>query len=102
VAPLEARHFGGRSAGRGRNAGILLGQETGVVFLALMPTPERFWIDGRNYRATIIPTAPVPVGGGLIFVPADGVKPADVSVDSFMSIYVSMGVTAKQFMTVAA
>jgi len=44
----------------------------------------------------------VPVGGSMIFVPADAVKPADMSVDTFMSVYVSMGVTAKQFMPVAA
>jgi uncharacterized membrane protein len=74
------------------------GQDTGALFLALLPTPERFEINGVEYHAVIIPTAPVPIGGGLIFVPADSVHPADVSIEALMSIYVSMGVTAPQFL----
>jgi uncharacterized membrane protein len=46
----------------------------------------------------LIPSAPVPVGGSLIFVPAKSVVAADLSVDAFMSIYVSMGVTGPQFL----
>lgn len=76
----------------------VFGQETGAAFLALLPTPERFSIGQVDYHAVIIPTAPVPFGGSLIFVPADSVRPADLSVDAFMSIYVSMGVTGPQFL----
>ena len=43
-------------------------------------------------------TAPVPVGGALLFVPSDNLLPADLSVDALMSIYVSMGVTAPEFL----
>jgi uncharacterized membrane protein len=43
-----------------------------------------------------VPTAPVPVGGGLIYVPQDWVTPADIGVDGLTSIYVSMGVTSNQ------
>jgi len=74
------------------------GKEPGTLFLALMPTPERFQIAGAEYHAVIIPTAPVPVGGGLVFVPADAVQTADISIDALMSIYVSMGVTGPQFL----
>jgi uncharacterized membrane protein len=76
----------------------VFGQETGAAFLALMPTPEKFRIGQVDYRAVLIPTAPVPFGGSLLFVPADSVHPADLSVDAFMSIYVSMGVTGPQFL----
>ena len=76
----------------------VFGGERGAGVLALMPSPERFWIDGRQYHVVIIPTAPVPVGGGLLFVPADSVRPAAMSVDGLMSIYMSMGVTVPQFL----
>jgi len=78
------------------------GGQNGVGVLALLVSPERFRINGRDYLIGIVPTAPVPVGGGLLFVPAEMVQPADVSVEGLMSIYVSMGVTAPQFMTLAA
>jgi uncharacterized membrane protein len=80
----------------------IFGQETGAVFLALLPTPEMFKIGDVNYHAVIIPSAPVPMGGSLVFVPASSVRPADVSVDAFMNIYVSMGVTGPQFLPSAA
>ena len=74
------------------------GKDPGTLFLALLPTPERFRIGDADYHAVIVPTAPVPVGGGLIFVAADAVEPADLSIDALMSIYVSMGVTGPQFL----
>jgi uncharacterized membrane protein len=76
----------------------IFGRETGAAFLALLPTPERFRVGKVDYHAVIIPSAPVPFGGSLIFVPAESVQPADLSVDAFMSIYVSMGVTGPQFL----
>jgi uncharacterized membrane protein len=36
--------------------------------------------------------------GGLLFVPVDSVKPVDMSIESLMSIYLSMGVTGPQFL----
>lgn len=64
----------------------------GVLILALMPTPEEYEIDGNKYRVVIVPTAPVPFGGGMFFIPSGDVFPADMSIDAFMSFYVSMGV----------
>ena len=74
------------------------GNDPGTLFLALLPTPQRFRINGGDYQAVIVPTAPVPVGGGLIFVPTESIHPADLSIDALMSIYVSMGVTGPQFL----
>jgi uncharacterized membrane protein len=68
------------------------GGQGGVAALALMPNPEPVVLDGRSYLAILVPTAPVPFGGGLIYVPADWVKPAGFGVDRLMSVYVSMGV----------
>jgi hypothetical protein len=60
--------------------------------------PDDFRIGQIDYNAVLIPSAPVPVGGSLLFVPVTSVRPAELSVDAFMSIYVSMGVTGPQFM----
>jgi uncharacterized membrane protein len=64
-------------------------------------SPERFRINGRDYHIIIVPTAPVPIGGGLLFVSAEAVQPTDLSVEGLMSIYVSMGITASQFLAKA-
>jgi uncharacterized membrane protein len=74
------------------------GGDGGAAFLALLPTPDVFRIGEIDYNAVLIPSAPVPVGGSLLFVPVTSVRPAELSVDAFMSIYVSMGVTGPQFM----
>jgi uncharacterized membrane protein len=74
------------------------GENKTCGFLALLVSPERFRLNGRDYQIVIVPTAPVPIGGGLLFVPADMVEPTDLSVDALMSIYVSMGITAPQFL----
>jgi uncharacterized membrane protein len=74
------------------------GERHGAGFLALLVSPDKYKIRGLEYQAVIIPTAPVPFGGGLIFVPADSVHSADMSVDGLMSIYVSMGVTANDYL----
>lgn len=72
------------------------GSHGGTGVLALLVSPQTYEILGHSYHVVIVPTAPVPFGGGLLFVPTDHVKPADMTVDGLMSIYVSMGATAKQ------
>jgi uncharacterized membrane protein len=78
------------------------GKETGAGFLALLVSPERYRINSRDYQIIIVPTAPVPIGGGLLFVPAEAVQPTDLSAEGLMSIYVSMGITASQFLAKAS
>jgi len=58
-------------------------------------------VQGREYQMVIIPTAPVPFGGALLFVPADNIVPAEMSVDAMMSIYLSMGISAPEHMATA-
>jgi uncharacterized membrane protein len=57
-------------------------------------------INGQTYLAVLVPTAPVPVGGGLLYVPPDWVEPADIGMEAVTSIYVSMGVTSDQYLKV--
>jgi len=65
----------------------------GVAVLALAPGSEPIDIDGRRYFAVLVPTAPVPIGGGLLYVPVEWVKPANMGIDKLTEIYVSMGLT---------
>jgi uncharacterized membrane protein len=65
----------------------------GVAVLALAPSSEPIEIDGRKYFAVLVPTAPVPIGGGLLYVPIDWVKPAQIGMDKLTATYVSMGIT---------
>ncbi|MBN4658908.1 hypothetical protein H4F44_24250, partial [Escherichia coli] len=53
---------------------------------------------GQPYLAVLIPTAPVPIGGGLLYVPQEWVQPADLGVEAVTSIYVSMGVSSSQYL----
>lgn len=79
-------HFGGRG---------------GAAALALLSSAQPLLLGGRAYLAVLVPTAPVPVGGGLLFVPAEWVEPADMGVEAVTSIYVSMGVSSPQYMATA-
>jgi len=74
----------------------------GAAVLGLLSTPEPVRLGELEYLAVLVPTAPVPVGGGLIYVPSDWVQPADVGIDGLTSIYVSMGITSKQHIGAAA
>ncbi len=65
----------------------------GVAVLALAPSAEPVTIDGRRYFAVLVPTSPVPIGGGLVYVPVEWVKPANFGIEKLTEIYVSMGLT---------
>lgn len=87
-------HFGGRpdEAAAGNDA-------QKVAVLALLCTPEPVVMDGgRRYLGVLVPTAPVPVGGGLLYVPEEWVSRADIGIEGLTSIYVSMGLTTNQYM----
>lgn len=66
---------------------------SGAAVLALAPNPEPVLIDGRPHVAILIPTAPVPIGGALLYVPTEWVRPADIGVEKLSAVYVSMGMT---------
>lgn len=66
----------------------------GTAVLGLAPSPTPIMLHGKAYRAVLIPTAPVPFGGGLIYVPEEWVVSAGVGVEGLTSTYVSMGISA--------
>lgn len=70
--------------------------------LALLVSPQRYQVLDREHLIVIIPTAPVPFGGAMMFVPVENVRPAGMSIDGLMSMYLSMGATAGQFIPPAA
>lgn len=70
------------------------GGEKGATFLALMPTKERYYIKDTEYNVILIPSAPVPVGGSMMLVPSSSIQPADISIEDFMQVYVSMGASS--------
>jgi uncharacterized membrane protein len=72
------------------------GGDGGATVLGLLPMPKPILIGGQHYHVVLVPSAPVPVGGALIYVPVAWVKPANIGVESLMSIYVSMGVASPQ------
>ena len=85
-------HFGGKkSAPDGAT-------QAGTAVLGFLSTPHPVLISGQPYLAVLVPTAPVPVGGGLLYVPPDWVEPAEMGMEAVTSIYVSMGVTTDQYL----
>lgn len=69
------------------------GGEKGAAVLALLASPTPVTIGAEAYMGVLIPSAPVPFGGALVYVPASWIKPADGGVEHLMNVYVSMGVT---------
>ena len=67
------------------------GGEKGAAFLALMPTKEKYCINDTLYNVILIPSAPVPVGGSMMLVPSTSIQPAEISIEDFMQVYISMG-----------
>ncbi|TAG49245.1 MAG: DUF502 domain-containing protein [Betaproteobacteria bacterium] len=86
-------HFGGKKQLNGDSA-----SDRGTAVLGFLSTPEPVLIGGQPYLGVLVPTAPVPVGGGLLYVPPDWVESADIGMEAVTSIYVSMGVTSDQYL----
>jgi uncharacterized membrane protein len=71
-------------------------QEGSSAALALLGSDVPVLVNGQRCLAVLIPTAPVPVGGGLLYVPEHWITPADIGIEAVTSIYVSMGLTSPQ------
>jgi len=70
------------------------GGKPGAAVLALLPSKTPIKLGTDDYFGVLIPSAPVPFGGALIYVPAAWIELADGGIDDLMSVYVSMGITA--------
>jgi uncharacterized membrane protein len=96
MAPVWV-YFGGKKK-EGEKRGEKEGATAALAFLA---TPKPVLVGGQAYLGVMIPTSPVPVGGGLLYVPPEWVEPAEMGMEGVTSIYVSMGVTSEQYMKLA-
>lgn len=65
-----------------------------MAVLALLLNPVRVQLEGRACLAVLVPTAQVPIGSGLLYVPAEWVRPAQIGVDTLTSVYIPMGIVA--------
>ncbi|MCH7728043.1 MAG: DUF502 domain-containing protein [Planctomycetes bacterium] len=72
------------------------GQERGGGFLALLASKEIYSFQDRECHIVYIPTSPIPMSGGIVFVPLDAVLPVEMNVDDLMKIYFSLGVLSPQ------
>jgi uncharacterized membrane protein len=70
--------------------------EGGISVLALLSSAEPVQVQGRACLPVIVPTAPIPIGGGLLYVPVARVSRADIGMDALTSLYVSMGMSSSQ------
>ena len=75
-------------------AWCFFGGKPGAAVLALLPSKTPVKLGGEDYLAVLVPSAPVPFGGALVYVPAAWIEPAEGGIDELMSVYVSMGITA--------
>jgi uncharacterized membrane protein len=73
----------------------------GVAVLGLLSCAQPIMLNGAPFHAVLLPTSPVPVGGGLLYVPQAWVTPAEIGIEALTSIYVSMGVTSTQHLPTA-
>ena len=72
------------------------GAEMGGGFLGLQASSDTYTIGEQACRLIYIPTSPVPMSGGLVFVPQRSIRPVEMSVDDVMKIYFSLGVLSSQ------
>ncbi len=76
------------------------GEQQGGGLLGLMASPEVFRFGEQDYRVVYLPTSPLPMTGGIIFVPADKVTTIDMSAEQMMRIYFSLGILAPQVLPI--
>ncbi len=72
------------------------GEGGGPGFLGLLAGHQRYVFNDRECHVVYIPTSPVPMSGGIIFVPVDRVQVVDLSLDDLMQIYFSLGVMSSK------
>jgi uncharacterized membrane protein len=75
------------------------GGPSGVDILALLATQEVYVINGERRKMVYLPTAPLPMSGGLVLVAEDAVvRVPDMKVDDLLKIYFSLGALAPESM----
>lgn len=72
------------------------GEHPGGGFLALMPSQDVYRFEGQEYRVVFVPASPLPMSGGIIFVPVDRVTKLEMSPEQVMRMYLSLGILTSQ------
>lgn len=73
--------------------------ENAVDVLALLASQHVYNIAGNRRRLVYLPTAPIPMSGGLVLVPEGHVTAApEMKVDDLLKIYVSLGALTPEVM----
>lgn len=68
------------------------GGENGAQILALLTNPSVYEINGKRRQLVYLPTSPLPMTGGLVFVAENCVEPVPgMDVDDLMKVYLSLG-----------
>jgi uncharacterized membrane protein len=70
------------------------GARHGAGFLGLLVSPEIYRLAAEDCHVVYVPTSPVPMSGGVVFVPVRAVHRVEMDVDDLMQIYLSIGVMA--------
>jgi uncharacterized membrane protein len=90
------RMIGGTPSGELKGMSVIsvrFGDATEI--LALLATPQVFDMGDGPRHLVLLPTAPVPVGGALLFVAPENVRHVPgLGVDDLAKFYVSMGTIA--------
>jgi len=75
------------------------GGTNGVDILALLANQETYYIGGEPRKMVYLPTAPIPMSGGLVLVPQNAIVPVpEMKVDDLLRIYFSLGALAPDSM----
>jgi uncharacterized membrane protein len=75
------------------------GAGDGVDVLALLASQHVYNIAGERRRLVYLPTAPIPMSGGLVLVAESSLTPVpEMKVDDLLKIYVSLGALAPEVM----
>lgn len=68
------------------------GNEEGAEVLALLTSPQSYEVSGKRQKLVYLPTSPIPMSGGLVFVAESAVSAMPgMDVDDLMKIYFSLG-----------
>lgn len=70
------------------------GENQGAGFLALLASEAHFRFGEQDCRLVYIPTSPLPMTGGLIFVPVPALYRVEMTIEALMQVYFSMGAMA--------
>jgi len=78
---------------------VRFGGEDGTHILALLASHDFYYIGDQRRVMVYLPTAPLPMTGGLVLVPEDSITVVpEMKVDDLLKIYFSLGALAPESM----